>query len=184
MRDGSVLIDVEGVGYAVRVSASTIAGLGREGTPAVLFVHTAVKEDAIDLYGFPDEEELSFFKLLTTVSGIGPKTALGILNIANVVTLKRAIAHGDASLLTRVYGMGKKSAERIVVELRDRLAKEGFGAEGSSFNADTEVLEALEALGYRGEEAREALQQAGEGAGVRERLSAALKFLGSPARSV
>ena len=183
MRDGSTLIDVGGVGYTVRVSAMTIAALGKEGAPVSLYVHTAVREDAIDLYGFPDEEELAFFKLLTSVSGIGPKTALGILNVANVVSLKRAIAHGDASLLTRVYGMGKKSAERIVVELRDRLAKEGFGEGSSSFNADTEVLEALEALGYRGEEAREALKQAGEGAGVRERLSAALKFLGSPARS-
>lgn len=182
MRDGSALIEVAGVGYTVRVSAPTIASLGRDGSSVSLFIHTAVREDAIDLYGFPDEEELAFFKLLTSVSGIGPKTALGILNIASVQTLKRAIAHGDASLLTRVYGMGKKSAERIVVELRDRLAKEGFGEGGAAFSADTEVLEALETLGYRAEEAREALKKTEGGAGgVKERLSAALKFLGSPA---
>ena len=143
-----------------------------------LFVHTAVREDAIDLYGFLSEEEISFFRLLMSVSGIGPKSALGVLNAADVSALKRAIAAGDPSLLTKVYGLGKKSAERIVVELRDRLEKEGFGGTGAGLSADSEALEALEALGYRKEEAREALGKAGEG-DVRAKLSAALKYLGS-----
>lgn len=179
MRDGSVIIDVGGVGYSVRVPSATIGALGREGSPAALFIHTAVRENATDLYGFSTEEDLSFFKLLMSVSGIGPKSALGILNAADVPALKRAIAHGDASILTKVYGLGKKSAERIVVELRDRLEKEGFGGSASSLSEDSEALEALEALGYRREEAREALGKAGAGAGVREKLSAALKYLGS-----
>ena len=178
MRDGSVLVNVSGVGYSVRVPSSAIEVLGREGSPVALYIHTAMREDAIDLYGFLSEEELSFFRLLMSVSGIGPKTALGILNAAEVTSLKRAIASGDPSLLTRVYGLGKKSAERIVVELRDRLEKEGFGGAAAGLSADSEALEALEALGYRKEEAREALGKAGEG-GVRERLSAALKYLGS-----
>lgn len=179
MRDGSVLIETGGVGYSVRIPSSAIGNLGREGSPAALFIHTAVREDAIDLYGFLSEEELAFFRLLMGVSGIGPKSALGILNAADVVSLKRAIASGDPSLLTRVYGLGQKSAERIVVELRERLRKEGLGGMEASLSAEGEALEALEALGYRKEEAREALAKAGGEGGVREKLAAALKYLGS-----
>ncbi len=178
MRDGSVLVEAGGVGYSVRIPSSAIGTFGREGSGIEVYIHTAVREDAIDLYGFPGEEELSFFRLLMGVSGIGPKTALGILNAADVPSLKRAIAAGDPSLLTRVYGLGKKSAERIVVELRDRLEKEGFGGSSPGLSADSEAIEALEALGYRKEEAREALSKAGEG-DVRVKLSAALKYLGS-----
>ena len=179
MRDGSILIDVNGVGYSVRVPSSTIGSIEREGAAAALFIHTAMREDAIDLYGFSSEEELSFFRLLMGVSGIGPKSALGIMNAADVVSLKRAIASGDPSLLTRVYGLGQKSAERIVVELRERLRKEGLGGTEASLSAEGEALEALEALGYRKEEAREALAKTESTEGVREKLAAALKYLGS-----
>ena len=179
MRDGSILIDDNGVGYSVRVPSSTIGSIEREGAAAALFIHTAMREDAIDLYGFSSEEELSFFRLLMGVSGIGPKSALGIMNAADVVSLKRAIASGDPSLLTRVYGLGQKSAERIVVELRERLRKEGLGGTEASLSAEGEALEALEALGYRKEEAREALAKTESTEGVREKLAAALKYLGS-----
>lgn len=179
MRDGSLIVDVAGVGYAVRVPLAATLG-GAEGSSLTLYIHTAVREDAIDLYGFPTEEELAFFKLLTSVSGVGPKTALGILNVADVPSLKRAVAAGDASVLSRVYGIGKKSAERIVVELRDKLAKEaslrGTAHEGST---DAEVIEALEALGYTLQESRAALKGAPTGGDMRERLAAALKSLGS-----
>jgi len=179
--DGAALIDVGGVGYAIRVSASTVAELQRMRKDASLLIHTSVREDALDLYGFTTEEELVFFKQLLSVSGIGPKSALGVLNVADATSLRRSIAQGDTSALTRVYGVGKKSAERIVVELRDKLAKEaGTGGESSG---DAEVVDALMALGYRAEEVRKTLKDINtkEGASVTERIAAALKYLGSRA---
>lgn len=172
----SVILDVQGVGYCVRMSLGALLTL-KEGGPLSLFVHTAVRDDAIDLYGFQTQEELTFFKLLMSVQGVGPKTALGILNVADVKTLKRSIAQGDASTLTKVFGIGKKSAERIVVELRDKLKDhKGEAVAGD----DGEVIEALMALGYRAEESRRALGQVqADVVGVRERLSAALKNLGN-----
>jgi Holliday junction DNA helicase RuvA len=170
-----VLIEVGGVGYCVRVPLASALEL--QSLPEVsLFIHTAVREDAIDLYGFVTAEELSFFKQLMSVSGVGPKTALGILNIADIKSLKRAIAQGDASVLTKVYGLGKKSAERIVVELRDKLAS-AEGASAPEAGSEAEVIEALMALGYRADESRQALKAA-KGTGVQERLAAALKHLG------
>lgn len=176
--DGAALLDVHGVGYAIHVSASTLSALGRAGEHSSLLIHTAVREDAFDLYGFITEEELVFFKQLLSVSGIGPKSALGILNVADAHSLRRSIAQGDTSALTRVYGIGKKSAERIVVELRDKLAKEA--GVGGPAEGDAEVIDALMALGYRAEEVRKALKELGVQSGsVTERIGAMLKHLGS-----
>lgn len=174
----AVLVDVQGVGYCVRMPLASALSMS-DGQKISLYIHTAVREDAIDLYGFASEEELSFFKLLTSVSGVGPKTAIGILNVSDVKSLKRSIGAGDAVALTKVFGIGKKSAERIVVELRDKLAGEAtsFAHDGN----DTEVIEALMALGYRADESRQALKSIGEVNGVRERISAALKTLGRAA---
>lgn len=180
--DGTAIIDVGGVGYAVRAPLFAFAELQKASSDISLFIHTAVREDAIELYGFPTEEDLEFFRLLMSVSGIGPKTALGILNVADTQTLKRGIAAGDATALTKVFGIGKKSAERIVVELRDKLAASIPLRGGAEAGGDGEVIEALIALGYRADEARQALKAVGASVGgTRERLSAALKRLGSPA---
>lgn len=182
--DGVAIVGVGGVGYTVRVSASTLRELGlKPGIEVSLFIHTAVREDAIDLYGFPTEEELAFFKNLLSVSSIGPKTALSVLNVADVSTLKRAIAQGDASMLTKVFGIGKKSAERIVVELRDKLVSEVGDAIGHGTGGDDmDVIEALMALGYSAAESRSALKKvSGEASGTKERLSSALKILGTRA---
>jgi Holliday junction DNA helicase RuvA len=177
--DGAALIEVEGVGYAVHVTAPTLARLIDSKGATSLFIHTAVREDAIDLYGFETSEELVFFKQLTSVSGIGPKSALGILNLSEVSHLKRTIMQGDAVALTRVHGIGKKSAERIVVELRDKVSSER-GAAGGARGVDAEVVDALLALGYRVEEARATLKEiGGDGEDVSERVAAALKYLGS-----
>ncbi len=176
--EGAVLVDVNGVGYAVRVPLLIRDGLQGASTPVSFFIHTAVRDDAIDLYGFLTNEELSFFKQLTSVSGIGPKTALSILNVAEVEHLRHAIARGDTSTLTKVFGIGKKSAERIVVELRDKLS---HGTETAA--DDAAVIEALLALGYRIEEVRQALkillQNAEQPQNVSERVSATLKILGT-----
>ncbi|MDO8548191.1 MAG: Holliday junction branch migration protein RuvA [bacterium] len=185
--EGSVIIEVSGVGYTVRVPLGAVQTLGRNGTFDIsLFIHTAVREDAIDLYGFLTEEELSFFKQLMSVSGIGPKSALNILNVSDVQTLKRGIAGGDAASLTKVFGIGKKSAERIVVELRDKLIKDAT-SRGSpdalvGTTSDADVVEALMALGYSASEARLAIKEAGASAeGSSARLTAVLKHLGTRA---
>lgn len=187
--EGSVIIDVGGVGYTVRMPLGAMQSLRKGGAFDVsLFIHTAVREDAIDLYGFPTEEELGFFKLLMSVSGIGPKSALNILNISDVQTLKRGIAGGDAASLTKVFGIGKKSAERIVVELRDKISLEVSArpAAPGQTTDDMDVIEALMALGYSAIEARRALKEVesggmvGTGTRLQERLSAALKALGTP----
>lgn len=177
--DGAVLIDVRGVGYCVRLPAQgTTLGLGER---LVLYIHTAVREDAIDLYGFLTEEELQFFRQLMGVSGIGPKTALGIMSVGDVVSLKRSIAGGDAAALTNVFGIGKKSAERLVVELRDKVKLTISPADiAVGANTDGDVLEALMGLGYSAAESRKALKDVPAAVkGTRERLAAALRNLGS-----
>jgi len=184
--DGSIILDVRGVGYQLRVPQGSLRELAAAAGDVTLFVHTAVREDAIDLYGFAGEEELSFFKLLMSVSGIGPKSALAILNTADVATLKRGIARGDAATLTKVFGIGKKSAERIVVELREKVTLTVGYTGTASGSSDAEVMEALVSLGYSAQESREALKRAGDGGNLpaqaltRERLAAALKYLGTP----
>lgn len=184
-QDGAILIDVGGVGYAVRVPVVALPDLAGR---VSLYIHTAVRDDAIDLYGFPSEDGLSFFKQLMSVSGIGPKTALSIMSVADAGSLRRAIAQGDSAALTKVFGLGKKSAERIVVELRDKLMAD-LSSRGASLAAggDGEVLEALMALGYSAAEGRAALAGLEDGdlpageAGVKARLSAALRRLGTAA---
>lgn len=177
--DGAALIMVGGVGYAVYVPLAVLAAL-KAAPKASLFIHTAVREEALDLYGLPTHDDLAFFKQLISISGIGPKSALGIMNVADTQTLKRSIAAGDNSMLTKVFGIGKKSAERIVVELRDKLATEASArGEAVGVGEEGEVLEALMALGYNAPEARRALKDIEIKGSVHERLSAALKFLGT-----
>ncbi len=182
--EGAVIVEVGGVGYIARVPLFALTLLRPQANQNIsLFIHTRVAEDALDLYGFPTEDELLFFKQLMSVSGIGPKTALSILNVSDVATLRRSIAAGDAAALTKVFGIGKKSAERLVVELRDKLALEqtARGESSQGGGDDAEVVEALAALGYTLGEARGALKQIGSSAalGVNERISAALKALGT-----
>ena len=165
----SVVVEVGGVGYCVRVPLGHTV---QEGAPVSLFIHTAVREDAIDLYGFALEDELTFFRQLMSVSGVGPKTALAIMGVNDTAALRRAIAGGDASVLHKVFGIGKKSAERIALELRDKVA-----APAGTGNDDSEVVEALTALGYTLAEARAALKGT-RGASMQERLSGALRQLG------
>jgi Holliday junction DNA helicase RuvA len=177
--DGSAVIMVGGVGYSVHVPLEALGALQNR-PESELFIHTAVREDAIDLYGFSTIDDLSFFKQLISVSGIGPKSALGILNVADAKSIKRSIASGDSTMLTKVFGIGKKSAERIVVELRDKLALESTArGETVGTSEDSEVLEALMALGYNAGEVRKVLREIPkEVTGVRERIAAALKYLG------
>jgi Holliday junction DNA helicase RuvA len=175
---GSVILQTGGVGYKVALTKETVAHF-LPGTQIAVFTYLAVREDVLDLYGFETEEELRLFELLLTVSGIGPKSALGILDIASVETLRSAIGSGNAAYLTTVSGIGKKTAEKIVLELRDKVGL-GTEASGAALKGDSEALEAMRSLGYSSQEARDALRQVPqEITKSNDRLREALKILGS-----
>lgn len=177
VRDTHLILDVQGVGYKVFALKETLTR-AREGAWS-FWTHLAVREDALDLYGFTDEEELRFFELLLTVSGIGPRSALAVLDIASVETLRTAIAAGNAGYLTNVSGIGKKTAEKIVLELKDKVIKGGGFSSGGALKGDEEALEAMRSLGYSAAEARDALRKVPpEIETGSDRLRAALKLLG------
>ncbi len=178
VRDNHCILAVGGVGYKVFTTKETLARLTlQEG--ATFWTHLAVREDILDLYGFRGEDELASFAMLLSVSGIGPKSALGILDIASSETLRSAIASGNAAYLTNVSGIGKKTAEKIVLELKDKVAN-GNNAGPAMPKGDIEALEAMRALGYSADEARKALREVPrEIEGSSERLREALRLLGS-----
>lgn len=172
-----VLVDVRGVGYKVFPTSETLRVL-KLGSEVALWTHLAVREQSQELFGFPTEEELIFFEMLLDVSGIGPRSALGIIGIASVESLRQAIGSGDISYLTKVSGIGKKTAEKIVVELRDKLAEYKTTDDDQTRAHSADVLEALCALGYRESDARRALQQLdAETVGTQARITEALKIL-------
>jgi Holliday junction DNA helicase RuvA len=173
------VIDVTGLGYKAYCSVDTLAALRLE-TEASLYTYLAVREDALDLYGFPSSEEENFFELLISVSGIGPRSALGILSVTTVETLKKAIGTGDTSYLTKVSGIGRKTAEKVVLELRDKLrANVNIKESHHELRAESDIIEALKALGYSQNEARDTLKQVSdEIIGTNARIKEALKILG------
>jgi Holliday junction DNA helicase RuvA len=176
--ESTVVIDAGGIGYLVFVSPHTLLEIAHQ-EEASLWTYLAVRENALDLYGFKTTEELSFFELLLSVSGIGPKSALGILNIASLSELRRAIHENNPSYLTKVSGVGKKSAEKIVLELKDKIGAVE-SEEGETLSGDMEAIEALQALGYPTHVARDTLRSIPRDiTETAERVRAALKKLGS-----
>ncbi|NQV87963.1 MAG: Holliday junction branch migration protein RuvA [Parcubacteria group bacterium] len=176
-----VIVDVSGVGYKV-YGTHSITGKTGSGEKISLWTYLAVRENALDLYGFTTKEELDFFELLISVSGIGPKSALGILNIATIKTLRQAVSSGDTSHLTKVSGIGKKNAEKIVLELKDKLegleSEDGVG--NSHMKNEVDAIEALKSLGYSQIEAREALKKVSKDIiATGEKVKQALKILGT-----
>ncbi len=173
----SVVVDVHGIGYKVFFTAQTVDRL-KEGVEVSIWTHLAVREDAQTLYGFLEKEELYFFELLiSSVSGIGPKTALGILNVSSVKAIRTAVSTNDISHLTKVSGIGKKVAEKIVLELKGKFAAEDSSP--VSLRDEVDALEALKALGYKHNEAREALKDIDPMiTDTGERVKKALKMLG------
>lgn len=181
-----LLLDVGGVGYELECPMSTFYELPELGRDVTLATHYAVKEDAVALYGFHREAERALFRVLIRISGVGAKTALSILSGVSVDAFAMLVQAGDIAALTRVPGIGKKTAERIVVELRDRAADLGGSGSvatvesGMSLDPETEAVTALQALGYKPAEAlrmaRQAMQE-GDNAEtiIRKALKAALK---------
>lgn len=173
-----IIVDVSGVGYKLSITPENIAS-SILGEHTSFWVHTAVRENSIDLYGFKNINEMSFFELLLDVSGIGPRSALSILAIAPIDTLKRAIATGDIGYLNKVSGIGKKTAEKIIIELRDKL--QDFKNDDDTpglLRDESDIIEALKSLGYSQNEARDALKQVSPTTtGTNSRIKEALQVL-------
>ena len=168
--ENGVVIDVGGIGYEVSVPASSPIYAAAEGQNVMLYTYMAVREDDVSLYGFSDIEGLRLFKQLLSVSGIGAKGAMAILSAMSVDDCRRAIAFEDADMLTRANGIGKKTAQRVVLELKDKVnaplsgipdslagGAAAAGAAGPGADARGEALSALTALGYSRSEALSAL---------------------------
>src|SRR3989338_6655352 len=173
-----VVVDASGIGYKVFLPLSALKA-STVGNTTSFWTHLHVREDTMDLFGFLHPSELEFFEMLIGISGIGPRSALGVMALAPVDTIKKAIAVGDTSYLTKVSGIGRKTAEKIVLELKEKM---GFGRvsyDGAELQHDADILDALVALGYSSTQARDALCHIPASIQGREtRLKEALKLLG------
>jgi len=170
-----LIIETSGVGYKIFVTPLLLAATKLKQEIA-LVIHTYVREDALNLYGFETLPELEFFEMLLTVSGVGPKSALGIMSLSGLDMIKSAIASGDAGVFTKVSGIGRKTAERVIVELREKLKAESGVTPMAAGHSD--AVDALVALGYSQIEARQALQNLpADITGLQEKVKLALKQL-------
>lgn len=169
-------VGVGGIGFKIYATNET-KEVSHKGEKISLFTHLVVREDALDLYGFITEEELHFFEMIISISGIGPKTGLNVLNVSPVIVLKRAISTNDMSHLTKVSGIGKKIAEKMILELRDKI--EDLDESDVSLRDEVDAIEALKALGYSQRDAREVLKEVEKNiTKTGDRIKAALKILG------
>lgn len=183
---GHVLLDVTGVGYDVHIPLSTFYALSAgEGSVVSLHVHTHVREDALQLYGFASRDERSVFALLIGISGVGPKMALAILSGIGVEELRESVRHQDRCRLQKIPGVGKKTAERLLLELRDKLGAESgraasdrpTGGDGDDEPAGlrTDAISALVNLGYSRDVASRAVERAAAGRGPATTLESVLR---------
>ena len=190
--EDAVVVEVGNIGYNVRVSATTTQGLPGIGSEVKIYTYTLVREDAFTLYGFLTKDDLEIFKKLITVNGIGPKGGLAILSVMNADALRFAIMAGDAKSIAKAPGVGNKTAERVILDLRDKISLEdtllGLGepvvtASAAGGGADNvmkrEAIEALVALGYSASDATNAVKRVvvDENSTVEGILKAALNFM-------
>ncbi|HKZ51580.1 MAG TPA: Holliday junction branch migration protein RuvA [Dehalococcoidia bacterium] len=172
-----LLLEVAGIGFRVQVPTSTLVALGPVGSQATVFTHLHLREDGPVLYGFATRDDLALFQMLISVSGVGPKGALALLSAFEPEALAHAIARGDVERLTRVPGIGRRTAERLALELRGKLRE--YALPGPAAPGDEEVLAALLSLGYSRAEAERAVATlpADEAQPLEERLRLALRQL-------
>lgn len=177
---GTVVIEVSGVGWTVHVTPATLAEL-EPTSPAFLHVHHHIREGAQSLYGFATREERRTFEVLLTAHGIGPALALAVLACHSPSALVDIVASDDAAALTAVPGIGRKTAERMLIELKGRLAEVGAGIGGRTTGGHpvADVREALAGLGYSTDEIRAALREVGDAESAESALRAALALLGA-----
>lgn len=183
-----VVIELNNIGYKIFTSGNTISNMPKVSEEVLLYLEQIVREDFIGLYGFTTKEELEMFKLLLSINGVGAKAALSLLSISTVNNLKYAIMMGDEKHITRAPGIGKKTAQRIILELKDKLKpdelvpEEGQLIEGIDDNTDysfniNETLSALVALGYTEKEAQKALEKIDKTLSLENMIKESLKLL-------
>lgn len=183
-----VVIELNNIGYRIFTSGNTMSNMPKVGDEVLLYLEQIVREDFIGLYGFTTREELEMFKLLLSINGVGAKAALSLLSISTVNNLKYAIMMGDEKHITRAPGIGKKTAQRIILELKDKLkpdeltSEEGQLIEGINDNSDysfniNETLSALMALGYTEKEAKKALEKVDKTLSIENMIKESLKLL-------
>ena len=181
---GEVLVEVGGVGYRVTVGPATLAG-AEMGQPLFLHVHTHVREDALVLYGFASREERGCFEALIGAHGVGPALALAVLTALSPVPLRRAVASGDVEALTAVPGVGRKTAARLLIELKSRLHLPDGDVAAVPVGEDAalaQVRAALAGLGYGPDEVRQAVAEVDADTSVEEQVRCALRWLASAGR--
>ncbi len=189
---GFAVVECNGVGYGCRTSYNTVMKLGDTGSEVMLYTHLAVREDGVELFGFADMQELNCFRLLISVSGVGPKAATAILSDLNTEQFAFTVASGDSKTLTRTKGIGTKTAQRIVLELKDKISSDAFGGSAADTSAGAiptgmagapsaagEALEALMVLGYSQGEAAAVLRRLDPTLGTQELIKEALRIMAS-----
>lgn len=186
---GLVVIECGGVGYGCKTSYNTLKKLGETGSEAMLYTHLNVREDAVDLFGFADMQELNCFRLLISVSGIGPKAGISILSDMTPEQFALNIASGDSKAFTRTKGIGTKTAQRLVLELKDKISSDSTVGKadnsyipqnsGGDASSVGEALEALMVLGYSQGEAAAALRKLDPALSTQELIKETLRLLNS-----
>lgn len=178
-RDSFAVIEVSGVGMKMATHRRALSSLPPVGSEVKLFCHLHVREDLLDLYGFINEEELNLFELLISVSGVGPKSALSILEISELKEIAASIQENRPDLLTRASGIGRKTAERIILDLKGKVKAEMSDEAVKRMESDADIAETLANLGYRKDDAKAVLQKIDKSiVGLEARLKEALKVLG------
>jgi Holliday junction DNA helicase RuvA len=172
-----ILVDVQGVGYELDVPMSTLYQLPATGAEVVLLTHLIVREDAHQLYGFATESERALFRKLLRISGVGARIALAVLSGMSVADVREAVSRQDSGRLTKIPGIGKKTAERLLLELKDRLDVAVIEVRAEADGAGSDVVNALLALGYSDKEAHFAVRNLESGSSVTEGIRQALKVL-------
>lgn len=173
-----IVVDVQGIGYELDVPMSTLYQLPASGGEVTLFTHLIVREDAHQLYGFATETERAAFRQLLKISGVGARTALAVLSGMSVADLQQAVNAQDTGRLTKIPGIGKKTAERLMLELRHKLELSGIALPANeAAESGSDIINALLALGYNDREVAWALKQLPSGVGVTEGIRQALKLL-------
>jgi len=176
--DNFVVVEAGGLGLKIFTNSRVLNAVPQIGSDTKLFCHFHLREDGAELFGFKAQEELEFFELLISVAGVGPKSALSVLEIADLKELSAAIKENRPDLLTRASGIGRKTAERIILELKNKVEEKESEAVVKKMEGDADIVETLVGLGYRRDGAKAALSGLDPKiAGIEARLKAALKAL-------
>jgi len=179
-KDDFFAVEVGGLAFKIAASFNVLKSLPQIGQEVNIFTYLNVRENSLELYGFLNEEELRLFEMLVSISGIGPKSAIGILSVEKLEKLKAAIIEGRSELLTKSSGIGKKTAERVILELRNKLKQAGSDKIVGLMESDGDIIEALSNLGYTKYQAKEALSRVSSKiTKMEERIKEALNILRS-----